>query len=73
MTKKLGKTVEIFVEIEHTKHWGVTFWPEKIDWYFPCYELIPPNRLQKGSSQNSMIPYPPNYLECYKMKTISKI
>jgi hypothetical protein len=40
MTEKLGKTVGIFVEIEHTKLQGVTSRPEKIDWYFPCYGAV---------------------------------
>jgi hypothetical protein len=28
--RKLAKTMRIFVEIEHIKNWGVTFWPERI-------------------------------------------
>ena len=30
MPRKLAKTVEIFVEIEHFKNWEVTFWPKRI-------------------------------------------
>ena len=32
---KIAKTVRIFMEIEHIKNWGVTFWPERIGQLFP--------------------------------------
>jgi len=33
--RKLAKTVRIFMEIEHVKDWGVTFWPKRIWRIFP--------------------------------------
>jgi hypothetical protein len=33
--RKLAKTMRIFVEMEHIRNQGVTFWPERIRWLPP--------------------------------------
>ena len=41
MMRKLGKTVRIFVEIEHIKNWGGSYFdPKELDQYFPQYGAV---------------------------------
>jgi len=63
MVGKLGKTVGIFAEREHTKHQGFTFWPEKIDRYFPRY----------GAVMSSVTKYWPNSWLLHTMGNTSLI
>jgi hypothetical protein len=40
MTGKLGKTMGIFVEIEHIKTGGSHFGLKELKWYFPRYGAV---------------------------------